>query len=108
MIQVQEPGPYIILTVNGSYVVETLSPGTDYSHMVQKIVQGPFADVLSADSRWRISGHRLATQKLSEHLSSIVNAPAQNDEALQHDLDQIRVAFSGDARKLETLISGGE
>lgn len=109
MIEVKEAGAYIIQTVHGSYVVEHLLPRHDYSHMVAKIISGPFNDVKSHDNRWLISGHRLATQKLSEHLSGMAQGrPADSEEALQHDLQQIRDAFSGDPKKLNKLIFGNE
>jgi hypothetical protein len=70
---VNAPGHYCVLTVNGSYVVEYLKPGYELGHFVQQIMDGPFDDLTKPDGKQILSGHRLATTRLSEILAGEVN-----------------------------------
>ena len=70
MIEILKDGFYIVLTVNGSYVVEHLRTRHDYSHMVKKIVDGPFEDVVK-DGETKLSAYRLATVRMAEILAKL-------------------------------------
>jgi hypothetical protein len=67
MIEVLKQGYYIFETPQGSFVVEFLRPKTDYSHLVKKMVDGPFEDISRPDGREVLSGFRLAQTRLSEY-----------------------------------------
>ena len=106
ILEVRQAGHYVIQTVHGSFVVEHLAPGNDYSYLIERIISGPYDDAKSADGRWLLSGHRIATAKLSEHLSWLAQGipVVQDKAALESDLQEIRDTFSGDPKKLNKLI----
>ena len=67
---VETDGFYIIQSRQGSYAVEHFKVRTDYSHIVQRFIDGPFEDVVRGD-KVVLSGYRVAHTKLSEFLAEV-------------------------------------
>lgn len=70
LVEVTADGIYIFRSPHGAYGIQHLRVRRDYSHMIDRVIEGPFEDVVK-DGRLILSGERLATARLSEILASL-------------------------------------
>jgi hypothetical protein len=70
VIEVKKDGVYIFETPHGSITASHMRTRRDYSHMVRRIIEGPFEDVIQGD-KVAISASRLATVRMSEILNAL-------------------------------------
>jgi len=70
MLEVKIPGLYIFQSTHDTYAISHLIPRIDYSHLVKRIVDGPFEDVRREGGGLMLSAQKVANTRLSEILGN--------------------------------------
>ena len=90
MLEVKQPGLYIFQSVNDVYGIQHLRPRVDYTHLVKRLIDGPFVDATNADGRTVLSAHKVAVMRLSEILGDVSGEEAKKFLDSSEGFRQIR------------------
>lgn len=70
MFEVKQAGLYIFVSVHDTYAIAHLIPRVDYSHLVKRIVDGPFEDMKREGGGIVLSATKIANLRLTEILGN--------------------------------------
>ena len=70
MLEVKTAGLWIFQSVHDTYGIAHLVPRIDYSHLVKRLVDGPFEDIKREGGGLVLSAQKIANARLSEILGS--------------------------------------